>query len=73
MKIIEYNLRNGWLIFYTKDMVTQVQYDKLKEIIGDPAKHNSYILPSELIDRVEFIENDRVKLFNLLKKIWYKK
>lgn len=70
---IEYKLEDYWIIIYTKDIITQEQYDQLERIVKNPTRKNILILPSELIDRVEYIENPRVKLFNLLKKIKGKK
>jgi len=43
-----------WLIIYTHNLYP-ADFEKFKEILGDPMKVNWYVFPSEYVKKVEFI------------------
>lgn len=43
-----------WFIVYTEGLYP-VDFEKFKEMLGDPSKVNWYIFPSEYVKKVELI------------------
>lgn len=63
--------RKGWLIFYTKDICSEEDIPKVKEICERASKAFWCVLPSEYFNRVVYISDDdsQYKMWFLLEKM----